>query len=160
MLAQTSTQSWRPVVATALILIVTSPGCFNSCPLQRPSMNTTRCFPGRCQFTSADHTFLLHRLRPTGTQAQRGVVDGSHTFIHLIDAGVEDVMPLNWLPSNVQLVSNSGVHAEKAREFAIMSLLCTQRTPAGNNVEPASGKLGAGFHATHSRQIPAGCRAW
>ncbi|MGF6933526.1 phosphoglycerate dehydrogenase-like enzyme [Paraburkholderia sp. UCT70] len=44
-------------------------------------------------------------------------------FIHLIDAGVEDVMPLNWLPSNVQLINNSGVHAEKAREFAIMSLL-------------------------------------
>lgn len=44
-------------------------------------------------------------------------------FIHLIDAGVEDVMPLNWLPSNVQLINNSGVHAEKAREFTIMSLL-------------------------------------
>ncbi len=44
-------------------------------------------------------------------------------FIHLIDAGVEDVMPLNWLPPNVQLVNNSGVHVEKAREFAIMSLL-------------------------------------
>ena len=44
-------------------------------------------------------------------------------FIHLIDAGVEDVMPLNWLPSNVQLVNNSGIHVEKAREFAIMSLL-------------------------------------
>ena len=44
-------------------------------------------------------------------------------FIHLIDAGVEDVMPLTWLPSNVQLINNSGVHVEKAREFAIMSLL-------------------------------------
>ena len=80
MLARTSTQSWRPVAPTALILIVTSPGCFNSCPLQRPSMNTTHCFPGRCQLTSADHNFLLHRLRPAGTHAQRGAVDGSHTF--------------------------------------------------------------------------------
>jgi phosphoglycerate dehydrogenase-like enzyme len=44
-------------------------------------------------------------------------------LIHLIDAGVEDVMPLTWLPSNVQLINNSGVHVEKAREFAIMSLL-------------------------------------
>src|SRR3984893_331501 len=44
-------------------------------------------------------------------------------FIYLIDAGVEDVMPLTWLPSNVQLINNSGVHVEKAREFAIMSLL-------------------------------------
>jgi len=90
--AQTSIQSWRPVAPTALILIVTSPGCFNSCPLQRPSMNTTCCFPGRCQFTSADHTFLLHRLRRTGTQAQRGVVDGSHTFHNTSsDASVGEV---------------------------------------------------------------------
>jgi phosphoglycerate dehydrogenase-like enzyme len=44
-------------------------------------------------------------------------------FIHLIDAGVEDVMPLNWLPANVQLTNNSGVHVEKAREFLIMALL-------------------------------------
>jgi phosphoglycerate dehydrogenase-like enzyme len=42
-------------------------------------------------------------------------------FIHLIDAGVEDVMPLNWVPSNVRLVNNSEVHVEKAREFTIMS---------------------------------------
>ncbi|MDB5776006.1 MAG: Phosphoglycerate dehydrogenase [Herbaspirillum sp.] len=44
-------------------------------------------------------------------------------FIHLIDAGVEDVMPLDWLPPNVQLTNNSGVHVAKAREFLIMSLL-------------------------------------
>jgi phosphoglycerate dehydrogenase-like enzyme len=44
-------------------------------------------------------------------------------FIHLIDAGVEDVMPLDWLPANVQLVNNSGVHADKAREFLMMALL-------------------------------------
>lgn len=36
--------------------------------LERPSMKTTRCFPGRVQFTSADYNFLLHRLRCTGTQ--------------------------------------------------------------------------------------------
>jgi hypothetical protein len=34
---------------------------------------------------------------------------------------VEDVMPSNWLPSNVRLVNNSEVPIEKAREFAIMS---------------------------------------
>jgi phosphoglycerate dehydrogenase-like enzyme len=44
-------------------------------------------------------------------------------FIHLIDAGVEDVMPLDWLPPNVQLTNNSGVHIDKAREFLIMALL-------------------------------------
>ncbi|MDB5871553.1 MAG: Phosphoglycerate dehydrogenase [Ramlibacter sp.] len=44
-------------------------------------------------------------------------------FIHLIDAGVEDVMPLDWLPPSVTLTNNSGVHQAKAREFLIMSLL-------------------------------------
>jgi phosphoglycerate dehydrogenase-like enzyme len=44
-------------------------------------------------------------------------------FIHLIDAGVEDVMPLDWLPPNVQLTNNSGVHVDKAREFLMMALL-------------------------------------
>jgi phosphoglycerate dehydrogenase-like enzyme len=44
-------------------------------------------------------------------------------FIHLIDAGVEDVMPLDWLPRNVQLTNNSGVHTDKAREFLLMALL-------------------------------------
>ncbi|MGQ7932375.1 D-2-hydroxyacid dehydrogenase [Paraburkholderia sp. D1E] len=44
-------------------------------------------------------------------------------FIHLIDAGVEDVMPLTWLPAHVQLINNSGVHVEKAREFLLMTLL-------------------------------------
>jgi phosphoglycerate dehydrogenase-like enzyme len=44
-------------------------------------------------------------------------------FIHLIDAGVEDVMPLDWLPPSVQLTNNSGVHADKATEFVTMALL-------------------------------------
>jgi len=44
-------------------------------------------------------------------------------FIHLIDAGVEDVMPLSGLPANVQLINNSGVHVAKAREFLIMAIL-------------------------------------
>src|SRR5258708_27312953 len=32
-------------------------------------------------------------------------------------------MAVNWLPANVQIVKHSGVHVEKACEFAIMSLL-------------------------------------
>ena len=36
---------------------------------------------------------------------------------------VEDVMPLNWLSSNIRLVNNSEVYVEKPREFTIMSKL-------------------------------------
>jgi phosphoglycerate dehydrogenase-like enzyme len=60
---------------------------------------------------------------PRFPRAELAKVAPNLQFIHLIDAGVEDVMPLNWLPPNVQLTNNSGVHVEKAREFSMMALL-------------------------------------
>ncbi len=38
-------------------------------------------------------------------------------------AGVDSLMPLDWLPADAVLLNNSGAHAPKAGEFAIMSLL-------------------------------------
>ena len=38
-------------------------------------------------------------------------------------AGIDGLVPLNWLPPGVQLWSNRGVHAAKAGEFAIMAIL-------------------------------------
>ena len=38
-------------------------------------------------------------------------------------AGIDGLMPLHWLPPGVSLLNNSGAHADKAGEFAIMSLL-------------------------------------
>jgi phosphoglycerate dehydrogenase-like enzyme len=61
-----------------------------------------------------DPRFPRHNLAEAAPQLR---------FIHLIDAGVEDVMPLDWLPANVHLTNNSGVHADKAREFLMMALL-------------------------------------
>ena len=52
-------------------------------------------------------------------------------LLHLIGAGVEGVLPLDWLPRGVRLSNNSGVHARKAREFLLMSLLAlNSRLPA------------------------------
>jgi phosphoglycerate dehydrogenase-like enzyme len=52
-------------------------------------------------------------------------------IIHLIGAGVQGVLPLDWLPQGVQLTNNSGVHVEKAREFFTMALLALNaRLPA------------------------------
>jgi phosphoglycerate dehydrogenase-like enzyme len=52
-------------------------------------------------------------------------------LVHLIGAGVEGVLPLDWLPSGVRLTNNSGVHVDKAREFLIMALLALNaRLPA------------------------------
>jgi phosphoglycerate dehydrogenase-like enzyme len=53
------------------------------------------------------------------------------TWIHIIGAGIEPLLPLDWLPPNVTLTNNSGVHFEKAAESATMVLLMlNSRLPA------------------------------
>jgi phosphoglycerate dehydrogenase-like enzyme len=44
-------------------------------------------------------------------------------WIHIIGAGVEHLMPMDWLPRGVTLTNNKGVHAAKAGEYGLMSLL-------------------------------------
>lgn len=52
-------------------------------------------------------------------------------WIHIIGAGIEPLLPLDWLPENVMLTNNSGIHAEKIREAATMALLMLNaRIPA------------------------------
>ncbi|MEX3816509.1 D-2-hydroxyacid dehydrogenase [Paraburkholderia sp. BR13439] len=42
---------------------------------------------------------------------------------HCINAGVERFMPLDWLPRGAIFSNSSGIHAVKAREYALMSIL-------------------------------------
>jgi phosphoglycerate dehydrogenase-like enzyme len=52
-------------------------------------------------------------------------------WIHIIGAGIEPLLPLDWLPPGVVLTNNSGVHVEKIREAATMALLMLNaRIPA------------------------------
>lgn len=44
-------------------------------------------------------------------------------WVHAHGAGVNHLMPLNWLPSGAVLTNSRGVHAEKADEYTIMALL-------------------------------------
>jgi len=44
-------------------------------------------------------------------------------LIFVTSAGLERLAPFDWLPSNVTLLNNSGVHTEKAGEFGIMAVL-------------------------------------
>jgi phosphoglycerate dehydrogenase-like enzyme len=44
-------------------------------------------------------------------------------WIHIIGAGIEPLLPLDWLPRRVTLTNNSGVHIQKTGEFATMALL-------------------------------------
>ncbi|MFI5024565.1 MAG: D-2-hydroxyacid dehydrogenase [Alphaproteobacteria bacterium] len=59
-------------------------------------------------------------------------------WIHIIGAGIEPLLPLDWLPRSVQLTNNSGVHIEKIGEFATMALLmlnCRMPEIVGNQRE-------------------------
>jgi len=52
-------------------------------------------------------------------------------WIHVTGAGIEPLLPLDWLPPRVTLTNNSGVHIEKIRESAMMLLLMLNaRIPA------------------------------
>jgi phosphoglycerate dehydrogenase-like enzyme len=52
-------------------------------------------------------------------------------WIHIIGAGIEPLLPLDWLPRGMVLTNNSGIHAEKIREGATMALLMLNaRVPA------------------------------
>jgi len=52
-------------------------------------------------------------------------------WIHINGAGIEPLLPLDWLPDRIRLTNNSGVHVEKVREFALMALLMLHaRLPA------------------------------
>jgi phosphoglycerate dehydrogenase-like enzyme len=44
-------------------------------------------------------------------------------WIHLKGAGVEHLLPLDWVPSGLTLTNNRGVHAPKAGEFLTMAIL-------------------------------------
>jgi len=47
-------------------------------------------------------------------------------WIHCIAAGVEHLLPLNWMFDNLTLTNNSGVHSKKAGEYGLMSVLMLQ----------------------------------
>jgi phosphoglycerate dehydrogenase-like enzyme len=44
-------------------------------------------------------------------------------LVHSTSAGVEALLPLNWLPEACVLTNSSGVHADKAGEFGLLALL-------------------------------------
>ena len=44
-------------------------------------------------------------------------------WIHLHGAGVNHLLPLDWVPHNVQLTNSRGAHGAKASEYLIMSIL-------------------------------------
>ena len=52
-----------------------------------------------------------------------GKVAPNLKWIHCIGAGVEHLLPIDWLPNEVVLTNNKGVHANKSGEYGLMSVL-------------------------------------
>ena len=48
-------------------------------------------------------------------------------WIHCISAGVEHLLPLDWMFDDLVLTNSSGVHAKNAGEYGLMSILMLQR---------------------------------
>ena len=44
-------------------------------------------------------------------------------WIHCIGAGIEHLLPLDWLPDSVALTNNKGIHSKKAGEYGLMAIL-------------------------------------
>jgi phosphoglycerate dehydrogenase-like enzyme len=62
----------------------------------------------------------------SGSKIDRAVVGGTARnmkWLHVTAAGVEGLMPLNWLPNGAVVTNASGVHGPKAGEFGMMALL-------------------------------------
>ena len=47
-------------------------------------------------------------------------------WIHIVSAGVEHLLPLDWMFDDLVLTNSSGVHAKKAGEYGLMSVLMLQ----------------------------------
>ncbi len=47
-------------------------------------------------------------------------------WIHVVSAGVEHLLPLDWMSDDLVLTNSSGVHAKKAGEYGLMSILMLQ----------------------------------
>jgi phosphoglycerate dehydrogenase-like enzyme len=47
-------------------------------------------------------------------------------WIHVISAGVEHLLPFDWMFDGLVLTNSSGVHAKKAGEYGLMSILMLQ----------------------------------
>jgi phosphoglycerate dehydrogenase-like enzyme len=62
-------------------------------------------------------------LNPKFPLHELGRVAPSLRWIHVTGAGIEPLLPLDWLPPRAVLTNNSGVHAEKIKESALMMLL-------------------------------------
>jgi len=56
--------------------------------------------------------------------------------IHLIGAGVEHLRPLDWVPKQVAITNNRGIHDRKAGEYILLAASGGNPFPAGAKLPP------------------------
>lgn len=61
-------------------------------------------------------------------------------WIQTTGAGIDQLMPLDWLPANIALTNNSGAHGAKAEDYCTMALLMLQTRMAGVIANQSSAK--------------------
>jgi phosphoglycerate dehydrogenase-like enzyme len=61
-------------------------------------------------------------------------------WIQTTGAGIDHLMPLDWLPANIALTNNSGAHGVKAEDYCTMALLMLQTRMAGVIANQSSAK--------------------
>ncbi|MDO4560704.1 MAG: D-2-hydroxyacid dehydrogenase [bacterium] len=83
-----------------------------------PSWNAADYEKFRRDIASADvlvgYMFPLEEIAATAPRLR---------WIHIIGAGIEHLLPLDWLPEDVILTNNRGAHAPKTCEYVMMALL-------------------------------------
>jgi len=73
-------------------------------------------------------------------------------WIHITGAGVEPLLPLDWLPRQTVLTNNSGVHADKIRESSAMMLLMLN-----SRLSSATSEMRAGSKSSLRRSVERPC---
>jgi phosphoglycerate dehydrogenase-like enzyme len=68
----------------------------------------------------ASEFVLAHKRFPRGDLARAAP---RLRWMHVTNAGIEKLLPLDWIPRGVKLTNSVGAHFPKAREFAAMSIL-------------------------------------
>lgn len=68
----------------------------------------------------ASEFVLAHERFPRATLAKAAP---KLRWMHVTNAGIEKLLPLDWVPRRIKLTNSAGAHFPKAREFAAMSLL-------------------------------------
>ena len=70
-----------------------------------------------------DADILLAWNFPTNSLAE---IAPNLKWIHIVSAGVNHLSPFNWMKKDLVLTNSSGIHAKKAGEFGLMSILMLQ----------------------------------